>query len=254
MSVVLLIDYGVTTGTWSAPAQVMIEYWDRAIGVLFTKLIPLAPMLEYVLHKLAEALDWKQIPELHPHWKHVFVLLMAIFTSFTKRTFFEGDYLLGSFGLSIGSLFALLSAFSVGLIPQNSSNFWANFLISAVPAILFWVAIYLVWLPKGGNTGHDLRDFLARSAVTLVAIGSAVFIFVRIDVIRNNVHIGLFCLMGFVIWVAVNRMYFGYRNAKKYKTSFFSDPLTLRGLTILSAFIGAAVFCMFSAGWTLVGS
>lgn len=253
MSVVSLVAYGVNVGTWTAPASLIISQWDALLSVLFTKFVPIGPCLEVILGMLANVFRWQAVPELHSHWKHIFVLLMTIFGAFTTRTLLEGNYLFGSYGFCVGLLFALIASLSVGVIDLDSSGFFENYAVAAVPAVLFWLTIFVVWFPRGGITGHDLSDMVLRSIVALVGIAIGVMVLLRIPVIRDSSQAGLICFAGFVIAVALNRIYFGFKASRTANSSFYTHPLTKRGLVILGAFVGAGIFIIANAGLKLLG-
>ena len=71
--------------------------------------------------------------------------------------------------------------------------------------------------------------------------------------VKDNLHVGVIGLAGFVIVVAIDRMAFGYKRAKRQRTSFWNDPYTRRGRTNLSALVFVFLFVARGAGlrfWT----
>jgi hypothetical protein len=250
MSLVSLIDYAIPEWQWSAVARLLFESWNRFLEELFTSIIPLKFVLEWLLSQIAHLLTLETIPTLYPHWKHVFVLLMAVFGSYAKAMFSDGRRVFGVYGLGVGIFFALLSALVSGAVPLDQEDFTANLIVAAGPAVLFFLAVYVIWLPIKDEPyeSHTFAGFLARAGVTFVAITAATVIFMQIDSVRSNVHIGLLSLTGFAFVIAFHRIYCGFDSAKQNGEPIWSQPLTKRGLYILFAFVGATLFVVLDAG------
>lgn len=251
MSVVLLIQQGVVEQSLVGPFLTIVEFWDWLVGFVFSYVIPIGPFFVWLLRSMADLLGLQEIPELYPHWKHIFVLLMTIFGAFTKKTFEEGQYGFGTYATSVSLIFAMLSALTAGLIPAQSSEFSTNFFVAFVPAVCFWMTIILVWLRKDPIIGGDLKMFLIRCGIAAVGIGGATLWLVMSS--NNVLHVGITCLLGFVVVVALRRIYVGFVAAKEAGTRIRDNPFTQRGVLILNGFIGATLFSVGNAGWRLVG-
>ncbi len=248
MSVVMLINYGFEGRKWSLLAQLTIDFWENLLNALLVKIVPLTSLLNWLLRQFTNYIGLSQIPKLYPHWKHVFVLLMLIYGSFARALLFkERRYFFGGYALVISIIASLIAAVIVGVVRLAAGDWLANFVVAVVPALLFWISIYLVWLPKGGFGKHDFRDLVTRSIATITIL--AVVTWVSISVYHLNVYmnIGLLCLACVVIYVAVNRISYGYRVSKETGGSFWSNPYTQRGVTILQGFVGAFVYIILNA-------
>jgi hypothetical protein len=77
----------------------------------------------------------------HPHWKHVFVLLGVYFFRDSRMFRRLGYYDVAAVSLMWGAIVAFATGVVVGLIPLARGDMWSNFLIGATPVAGFFVYI-----------------------------------------------------------------------------------------------------------------
>lgn len=76
LSIASLITYGFHLGSFVQPLQVVLDYYEAAMRVLFGGAEP------YLTSALTHALRWTGWSlHLYPHWKHIFVLMWLYFAA-----------------------------------------------------------------------------------------------------------------------------------------------------------------------------
>jgi hypothetical protein len=252
LSIVSLVEATVVGWQWRPVARLVVETWNDFLDDLFTR-VPLGAFFEWVLAQIAEYLNLSSIPTLYPHWKHVFILLMAVFGSYGKAMLAEGRKGFVIYGMAVGLLIALISALVSGVVPLDPNDQLSNVVVASAPSVLFFLAVYVIWLPIKDEPyeSHSFVAFLIRAVVTFSISAGATLILMQVDGVRSNLHAGLLSLTGFAFVVAFHRMYCGWDSAKKKAKApwqqFFAEPLTRRGLYIIYAFIGATLFAVLGA-------
>jgi hypothetical protein len=167
-SIATLIYHGIFTHDPSAPVQALLDAYHDGIGLVFD---PIEPYVRGALHWLGGLIGWDV--ELHPHWRHVFLLSMVLFLAIARVLGGAGNLrfaaLVAGFGL-LGSLAGALIAGSVPLGGDARSEaviLWAP--LAALLVALFLAAAADAFL--AGRRGAGLF-FLAA------ALGSgAIFAF-----------------------------------------------------------------------------
>lgn len=252
LSIVALIQHAVADWQWQPLAGLIVESWHSFLEALFT-VIPVQLLLEGVLSQIARLLNIGTIPTLHSHWQDVFVLLSAVFGAHAKELWERKRYRLFAYGTAVSLVIALLASLIAGLVPLERENVVANVVVASGPSVLFFFAVYLIWLPLKNEPyeSHTLPVFLIRAVVTFVVSAGFTWGLTRFEMVTDTVHAGLVTLTGFAFVVAANRILCGWASASKKGgdrwKAFLHDPLTMRGAYILGAFLSATVFAVLGA-------
>ncbi|PHR62425.1 MAG: hypothetical protein COA47_04255 [Robiginitomaculum sp.] len=256
MSVLAFTNYILSEPNWIPPIEWVLKSWDNLLEHLFTIYIPLQYWINSLLKLLGDAFEWFPSFKLYPHWKHIFVLVGLVAGSLSVSNLFEGKYFFGIWALVISTLFSLVGATIGGLISLESSGLAGNFAIAFVPVLLFGFTVFIVWLPVGHQLFGKLSFFFRRSTISLFII---LFLILIIEIgkrffLPSQTQTGLLSLAVFIIYMGCERIHYGITEAKKNKTSIRNNPFTLRGVRILSGFIGMLFVLVIQVGGSILGT
>ncbi|MEQ9586473.1 MAG: hypothetical protein RJS97_00625 [Parvibaculaceae bacterium] len=116
----------------SAPLQAVVDSYNQAIA---SAADIIEPALTPVVAWTGRLFGWDV--DLHPHWRHLFVLCMIyLFAQFRIRRTEKGG-LRNWTDLPVGMLFALIGCLAAGMISPRG-GWWAQGLIAAWPLSMFW--------------------------------------------------------------------------------------------------------------------
>jgi hypothetical protein len=134
LSILKLIEFGLDLNLdFEEVIRRIVEDYDALLALVLT------PIVNAVLALLRE---WFDIDlHVHPHWKHVFVLLGIYFFRDSRMFRKLGYYDVAAVSLVWGALVAFATSVIVGLIPLERGDMWSNFLIGAMPVAGFFVYI-----------------------------------------------------------------------------------------------------------------
>lgn len=269
LSIVALLQSALSIGV-GPTLMLVLENYERATSIVFG-------WAEPFVTPLVDAIGgWLHVDlVLHPHWKHVFVLLGVYFFRDVTETFRVRRPASGVFlfvtGLAVGA-FASLGA---GATPLDPNDWLSNFLISALPVLgvtlydfgkLVWYATFLrVWTAERYNEPlqgwwpyfRDRSHYVAR----VLAVGLAAALFGQyLPVVQASANPGLTILTILVgalaiYWLALgaSRAAGARRHDETWDQAFERNGATLLGAAMLRIVVGAAAFFASNTGFALLG-
>ncbi len=113
LSIVMLIKHGLDMGSFVAPLQIILDYYERLVQALlgWTE-----PYLQSVLDLLQDLIGWDL--QLDKNWKYVFVLMMLFFAALSR------DFLGRTDEVVRPSRVVALSAWMLGVIISLGTSIW----------------------------------------------------------------------------------------------------------------------------------
>jgi hypothetical protein len=145
LSVVKLVQHGLHYGL-GPTLQIVVDYYEHFTRVMLGWA---EPYIREQLVSLSGLLSWT--PHLHPHWKHIFVLMGLYFFRAAGNAFRAGYRGTALFRTLWGLAIAAVASVGAGTVPIAQDDIWANALVAAVPIV--------------GVTVHDI-GYAAWSATT----------------------------------------------------------------------------------------
>jgi hypothetical protein len=259
MSLVALAWKGFDIG-FGPTALLVLGYYERFVHVLFGWA---EPLIRTQLEMLRTFLGWDL--ELHPHWKHVFLLMWLYFGATARISWRSGTPIHGVFYAIWGGLIALVAGIGSGTVALD--NTVSNVLMAAIPvggAFLFMIG-FSAWnatfLRKAGKTW--LEDFLgyAYSYVAILVMGVGALLAGtqadHVPYVRDLPSPGLALLVVLVLVAALYAIWLGARDREGPGETpwqkFRGDSMTRLGVLMLSAIAGAIAFVLTNAGLSLIG-
>ena len=268
MSLVLLVEQGFDVGFSSAFGTVVDQY-ESSMDVLFG---PAEPFLTNLLESTGFDL------ELHPHWKHVLVIMSFYFGAVARvlwrfyKTQEERFYiaLLTTWGL----LLAFAASLGAGSIEVDDAL--SNVLMAVFP-IAGFVLYQFGWAALLATLGHQERWWIRfRAAVNLyigrrvIGVIAAALVLVtaaiELPIVKTPQSPGLVLLLGLVVALALFMLWTGakgvleYPKAPEWANADFRSQVvwtwnswratgnTRIGLSMLATLSGALLFVVAGAG------
>lgn len=187
-----------------------------------------APGIEFI----ASWIGWDIT--LHPHWRHIFVLLGLYF--FAGASVEKEEHKLGRkncwrFRLFLGLIIAITTSVLLGAIPVTKADIWPNFLMVLIAfcAVAFndlFLRAYRGWQTLRYETTERLNGDLptkwqyfmdAAIPITIRTIGGIAIAFPTIMVVRQMMAPGIVILILFVLYLSMNQIYLGVREVSKLR-------------------------------------
>ncbi|MEA2976203.1 MAG: hypothetical protein QOF19_1723 [Alphaproteobacteria bacterium] len=197
--------------------SILIGYYDQIVSFFLGSL---KPYIEIALRSLGWPIT------LHPHWKHIFVLLALYFLSGFKVELAEyraGRTSSPIFRLLLGLSITSITSVTVGAIPLTRTGHPTNFLAAAIPLFLVSVNDFLLRAWRGlfarqyetqrvGSSAQTWWEYVRPAArgigirmlIGLVVIFGLLFLFAG-----QIASPGLACLAVIVIYLAIYQLYLG---------------------------------------------
>ncbi|MBP6014172.1 MAG: hypothetical protein KBA31_18230 [Alphaproteobacteria bacterium] len=276
LSLVLLVKHGFDMGTFAAPLDLALTYYEDVTRVLVGWIAPLA--------QRAAALAGFEL-SFQPHWKHFFLLTLLYCGAWTRAS--GGEKGSRVFDAVWGVVMALAAGLAAGLVPvaPGAEGAADAILIAAFPiaAVLLFDIGDSIWLRfsvrvlmnvKTDVTWWEEVLSFSRSGINLALVGfGAVALGILVShtaFVRALPAPGLLLLVGLATAAAVAVIAKAAREARTggriaaendpardakaaARAIFRRDPLRRFGVNILAALGGAAAFIAANAGLRLAG-
>jgi hypothetical protein len=276
LSLVLLAKHGFDMGTFAAPLDLALAYYEDVTNALVGWIAPLA--------KRALALAGWSV-EVHPHWKHIALLTLLYCGAWTRAGGGEKGSLI--FDAVWGSLLALAAGLAAGLVPiaPGGAGTAEAILIAAFPvaAILLFSLGDSIWLRFSLRTLMKMKtevpwwqEVLSFSHTEIIftltgfAVIALALLLSETPLLRALPNPGLMLLLAFAVAAALAVIAKSAREAKRggeisadidpaldpaaeARAIFRRDPLRRFGMNILGALGGALAFVLTNAGLKLAG-
>ena len=129
LSVTILIKHGFEFGV-SRTFDLVFTYYDALLGLLFSWV---EPYISVGLTWLGDLFSLNL--NLHPHWKHIFVLIWIYFFRDAATDFQKGFFGSGVFLFVWGAIVALATSVASGVVAPVTGNWKAQFGIAFFPVL-----------------------------------------------------------------------------------------------------------------------
>lgn len=280
LSIVMLIKHGFDMGSFAAPLQLLLSYYEAIINVLLGWTEPyLHAMLAFLRDLLGQDL------RLDAHWKHVFVLMMLFFSAFVRDVLrfsrMGGAMIAATFGILLSLGIGILLGTSWGSDATAPQSVLLNGLSAALPLMVMAATFVAVGIgdavTEAHNRGEHWWHYIIRLPVALIvfaALSICVIIFTLwiggvFGDFRSDVQFLLPLLMlpripliligaatfttFLVIWAALNAGVIASRRGTTWRQEFFFRGSPRVGLSMLAVMGGATAFVACNAGLRLLG-
>jgi hypothetical protein len=254
VSIVMLAVHGFQVGLVPA-LEPLVEFYEKATQAVFGWAEP------WINSALAWAREWIGYDlTIHPHWKHVLVLLMLYFSrnvAITRTTRGLGSAIVRA----IWAIFvAILTSVGVGVIAL-AHDFQSSALIALIPVAgvtLFdlgndiWGATFF----RSPDTGWWQHFFFESRLVVMRAIAAIAIVVAGLNwpPLMNMANPGLVLLGVLVVLFSFYWIWLGTlwparnRSGDQWRNTVGREGAMRLGLSMLGAFAGAIAFLAVNAG------
>lgn len=264
LSLVMLLKLGLVTGGYVGPLLIAVDYYEAWTHALTGWL---EPYIQLALSGLQASFDLHL--SLHPHWKHI-LLLMWLYFGADARTYWARR----KYGFSIttilwGGVVAFAASICSGVAPITAGS--ANRAIAAIPigGVVIYELGIIVWkmlfFEKGATEiGEAFRSGLVRFLIPTLFIGLGTL---AVGDFAKNAYgnqrpenQGLLILATFVVGLVVFRFLRGIWTAtydrdmnETWMHRFRRSGSTRIAGLMVSTLLGAAAYIALNAGLRLYG-
>ncbi|MBU1667485.1 hypothetical protein KKC13_03645 [bacterium] len=263
LSILLLIRYAINIGDFGTTFKIILNYYDKLIGVTINWMFPLAVEL---LKKIEEYFHLKLT--LLPQWKHVFVIIWLYFIASSKMIWRRtSNKFLTIFGIIWGAICALFASIMSGAVqPSSDNDIVLMILLSVLWVVIFEIGITLAKTLEGliitGKGSARIRKGLLNYIFPAMLIGvfsawAAIKLATTFSMILNSglVGIGIYILLLSFYWflrACVNSMT-DRKIGESYIERFLRAGGTELSTSVFRTIIIVSIFVLMNAGLSMVG-
>jgi hypothetical protein len=247
-SVISLIrhGFGLSLGTI---LQFLVDNYEWLVAFAVS---PVEPYIRSFVSWIAYKLDWKIL--LHPHWRHILVLLNLYFIRGAMADRKDQSPVAG-FRLFLGLVVGSVTSIAVGAIPLAEKAFATNFLVAFIPlaatslndiALRAWRATFSrqyesqrVNAPTSTWWVYFRPAFFGILKRTVVGV-VAIVVLLQVPIIWQLKSPGLAVLGLLMLGLAAHQLYLGVGDAKRIRVD--NEPLLEAWLRSRGTLIGLGMF------------
>lgn len=269
LSLVALLSYGFEHG-FGPVFSIILDYYEKLLLALFGRA---EPFINGWLSQLSQYFGWPM--KLHPHWKHIFVLLGIYFFREVGVAIQHVGRWKVIFQAIVGFLVASASSIAAGAISAASDDNVANFLICAIPVVgaAFYAVIGNVWDATflrhqwavdrhrppptwWGYYRYQLWRIGTRSLVALLLLWAGLNLYFIRQLPSPGLAIFALLILAFGFYWVIDGVWDSARLQKEGEpriAAYFRSRHTQLGIAILGTFFWVSVFLLTNAGLGFFG-